>query len=113
MAQVARNMTDSYDGVVKGRRFFVCDHDPLYTKEFRQILTDSEVEVIQNRVGCPQQNGDAESFVSAIKRECIERMIFFSEKSLRRAVGQYIEHFHHDRNGSKVEGLAPSKGFQS
>ncbi|MDQ8196122.1 hypothetical protein QEH59_16930 [Coraliomargarita sp. SDUM461004] len=35
MAQVARNMTDSYDGFHKGRRFFVCDHDPLYTKEFR------------------------------------------------------------------------------
>ncbi|WP_425609243.1 integrase core domain-containing protein [Thalassobacterium sedimentorum] len=70
-----------------------CDHDPLYTKEFRQILTDSEVEVIQTRVGCPQQNGYAESFVSAIKRECIDHMIFFSEKSLRRAVEQYIDHF--------------------
>ena len=34
---------------------------------------------------------------TAIKRECIDHMIFFSEKSLRRAVGQYIEHFHHER----------------
>lgn len=77
MAQVARNMTDSYDGILRGRCFLVCDHDPLYTKDFRQILTDSGVEVIgafgiaarstcgcpisatlrQTRVGCPQQNG--------------------------------------------------------
>jgi len=75
MSQLAHNMTDSYDGILKGRRFFVCDHDPLYTKEFRDILTDSEVEVIQTRIGCPQQNGYAESFVSAIKRECIDQMI--------------------------------------
>lgn len=59
MSQVARNMTDSYDGILKGRRFFVCDHDSFFTKEFRKILTDSGVEVIQTRVGCPQQNGYA------------------------------------------------------
>ncbi|MGJ8639523.1 MAG: hypothetical protein ACSHYA_09030 [Opitutaceae bacterium] len=63
MSQVAHNMTDSSDGILKGRRFFACDHDPLYTKEFRQILTDFEVKVIQTRVGCPQENGYSESFV--------------------------------------------------
>lgn len=107
MAQVARNMTDSCDGILKGRHFFVCDHDPLYTKEFRQILTNSGVEVIQTRVGCPQQNGYAESFVSAIKRECIDQMIFFSENSLRRAVGQYIEHFHQERNHQGLDNQIP------
>ncbi|PXA04427.1 hypothetical protein DDZ13_07805 [Coraliomargarita sinensis] len=45
MLQVARNMTDNYDGILKGRRFFVCGHDPLYTKESRKILTDSCVEI--------------------------------------------------------------------
>ena len=48
MAQLARNMTDSCDGILKGSRFFVCDHDPLYTKEFRQILTDCGFEVIDS-----------------------------------------------------------------
>jgi hypothetical protein len=107
MAQLARNMTDGIDGILKDARFFVCDHDPLYTKEFRQLLTDSGIEVIQTRVGCPQQNGYAESFVSAIKRECIDQMIFFSEKSLRRAVSQYISHFHHERNHQGLNNLIP------
>jgi hypothetical protein len=107
MAQLARNMTDSFDGILKGARFFVCDHDPLYTKEFRQLLTDSGVEVIQTRVGCPQQNGYAESFVSAIKRECTDQMIFFSEKSLRRAIEQYIEHFHYERNHQGLDNMIP------
>ena len=34
-------------------------------------------------------------------------MIFFSEKSLRRAVGQYIEHFHQERNHQGLDNLIP------
>jgi hypothetical protein len=48
MAQLARNMTDSCDGILKAARYFVCDHDPLYTKDFRQLLTDTGVEVIDS-----------------------------------------------------------------
>ncbi|MFT5412115.1 MAG: putative transposase, partial [Verrucomicrobiales bacterium] len=30
--------------------------------------------------------------------ECLSRMIFFSEKQLRTAVGQFVEHYHSERN---------------
>ena len=32
-----------------------------------------------------------------IKSECIRRMIFFGEASLRRAVSEYVEHYHAER----------------
>ena len=56
MSQLVRNMTDSYGGCLKAARFFVCGHNPLYTREFRQILTDSGVEVkapFPVEEGCP------------------------------------------------------------
>ena len=34
----------------------------------------------------------------SIKEECLSRMIFFSEKQLRTAVGQFVEHYHSERN---------------
>ena len=34
----------------------------------------------------------------SIKSECLERMIFFSEPSLRRAVAEFIHHYHGERN---------------
>jgi len=34
-------------------------------------------------------------------------MIFCSEKSLRRAVEQYIDHFHHERNHQGIDNLIP------
>ena len=34
----------------------------------------------------------------SIKSEALNRMIFFGEKSLRRAVAAYLEHYHRERN---------------
>ena len=34
----------------------------------------------------------------SIKSECLDRMIFFGEDSLRRAVLEYVAHYHAERN---------------
>jgi len=34
----------------------------------------------------------------SLKSECINRMIFFGENSLREAVRQYLAHYHEERN---------------
>jgi hypothetical protein len=39
-----------------------------------------------------------ERFMRSIKEECLNRMIFFGERSLRNAVHQYLEHYHAERN---------------
>ena len=46
----------------------------------------------------PNLNAYVERFVLSIKSECLERMIFFSEQSLRRAVAEFILHYHGERN---------------
>jgi hypothetical protein len=43
-------------------------------------------------------NAFAERFVRTIKEECVVRMIFFRRSSLERAPGQYIAHYHSERN---------------
>ena len=44
----------------------------------------------------PNLNAYAERFVRSIKEECLDRMIFVGQGSLRRAVREYIEHYHRD-----------------
>lgn len=39
-----------------------------------------------------------ERFFLSLKSECLDRMIFFGESSLRRAVGQFLAHYHGERN---------------
>jgi len=41
-------------------------------------------------------NAHAERFARSIKHECLDRMIFIGQASLRRAVAEYVDHYHKD-----------------
>ena len=44
------------------------------------------------------ENAHAERFVRSIKDECLNRMIVIGEASLRRAVREFMAHYHAERN---------------
>ena len=46
----------------------------------------------------PNANAYAERFVRSIKEECLDRSIPIGERHVRRAVTEYIEHYHGERN---------------
>ena len=46
----------------------------------------------------PNLNAYAERFVRSIKEECLDRMIFVEQGGLRRAVTEFVAHYHHERN---------------
>ena len=43
-------------------------------------------------------NAFAERFVRSIKDECLNRVIPFGERHLRRTIAEYVEHYHRERN---------------
>jgi putative transposase len=43
-------------------------------------------------------NSFAERWVGAIRKECLSKLILFGEASLRRALTEFIEHDHCERN---------------
>ena len=59
-------------------------------------------------------NAFAECFVRSIKEDCLDKMIFFGEDSLRTAVSEYIAHYHAERNhqglGNRLIIPLPSTG---
>jgi hypothetical protein len=64
---------------------------------FRQILKSSDTEVVVLPSKSPNL-AYIERFIRSLKSECLERMIFFGEKSLRRALREFSDHFHQERN---------------
>ena len=46
----------------------------------------------------PSCSPHAERFVRSIKSECLDRMIFFGERSFRRSLAEYEAHFSRLRN---------------
>jgi transposase InsO family protein len=55
-------------------------------------------EVIRLPPLSPNLNAYAERFVRSIKDECLEKMIFVGQASLRRGIGEYMAHYHEERN---------------
>jgi transposase InsO family protein len=53
----------------------------------------------------PQSNAYAERWVRSIKEECLSKLILFGEKSLQRAVSNYLAHYHQERNHQGKDNL--------
>jgi transposase InsO family protein len=98
MAQVARNLSDDVDGFLKEKRYLIHDRDPLFTAEFQAILNASGVQSVKLPARSPNLNAHAERFVRTIKESCLERMILFGEGSLRKAIREFVSHYHFERN---------------
>jgi len=98
MKQVARNLTDVDDGFLRQARYLIHDRDPLFTEGVREILMSSGVETLKLPARSPNLNAYAERFVRSIKSECFARIIPLGEHHLRKAVKEYTEHYHLERN---------------
>jgi transposase InsO family protein len=103
MLQMGRNVTDSQSGALHAKRYLIIDRDTKYSQQFRRLVQDSGTRVIRLPPMSPNLNAYAERFVRSIKDECLDRMIFVGQESLRRAVGEYMEHYHSERNHQGLE----------
>ncbi len=98
MNQIARNLTDPFDGFLNGKRYLIMDRDAKFCEAFREILKDEGVKPLRLPPRSPNLNANLERFFRSLKEECLSRMIFFGEKSLRRAIETFIRHYHEERN---------------
>ena len=46
----------------------------------------------------PNLHGYAERWVRSVKDEALSRLMLCGEASLRHALQEYVEHYHHERN---------------
>ena len=98
MRQIARNLTDGSDGFLLGKRYLIMDCDPVFTMAFRGILKTAGIKSELLPPKSPNLNAYAERFVRTIKEGCVNKIIFFGEQSHRRAVTDFVTHYHQERN---------------
>ena len=98
MKQMARNVTMEGCGALRDCRYLLHDRDTKYTQSFRAIIASGRVEPLVLPARSPNLNAYAERWVRSVKEECLSEVILFGERSLRRALSEYVEHFHAERN---------------
>jgi putative transposase len=96
--QIARNLTDSVDGVLRGKRYLIHDRDPLFTEAFQAILHAAGIECLKLPSQSPNLNAIAERFALSVKSECLDKLVPLGERHLRVAISEFIDRYHLERN---------------
>jgi putative transposase len=63
--------------------------------------------VLRSPPRAPKGNAYAERWVSTIRRECLDRMLIFSERQLVHVLGEYEEHYNTHRPHRSLQQLPP------
>ncbi len=104
MMQVARNLLDCETGFLLGKKYLIMDRDPLYTHQFRKLLTSAGVTPLRLPARSPDLNAYSERFVLSIKSECLDKLVLLGERHLRHAVSEFAAHYHEERNHQGLGG---------
>jgi transposase InsO family protein len=98
MKQVARNVTMDEWGFLGNCRYLIHDRDTKYCQSFREIIESGDVQPLRLPARSPNLNAFSERWVKSVKVECLSKLILFGEASLRRALREYLVHYHRERN---------------
>jgi transposase InsO family protein len=98
MKQMARNATMEGWGTLQDCRYLLHDRDTKYTNSFRAIIKSGQVKPLMLPARSPNLNAYAERWVRSVKEECLSKLILFGERSLRRALSDYVAHYHAEPN---------------
>ncbi len=102
MKQVAKNVTMDDWGFLDGRRYLILDRDSKFCAAFRHIIESAGVKIIRLPPMSPNLNAYAERFVRSVKEETLSKLVLFGEEGLRRALDEFMSHYHEERNHQGV-----------
>ena len=115
MQQMARNATGEAWGFLGQRRYLLHDRDTKFCAIFRETLQACGIKPLQLPARSPNLNSYAERWIRSVKTETLSKLILFGEASLRRALTEFIDHYHAERNHQGKSNLLlfpPDKGCQ-
>jgi len=98
VVQVLRDRANAIDGVLADGCILICDRDRKWSRGVLESLNTRECESFGHRFAHPTATAYAERFVRSIKEECLERVILFGERHLRRTIAEFVARYHTERN---------------
>ena len=100
---IARQLTEAC-GWEPAPRYLIRDRDCVYGEYFKRRLRAMGIRDRPTSLRSPWQNGHTERLIGSIRRECLDHVIVFGERHLRRVLNSYMLYY----NGSRTH-LALSK----
>ena len=84
------------------------DRDAIYGDVFRRRVASMDIGEVIAAPSSPWQNPYAERLIGSIRRECLNHVIVFGERHLRRLLTAYLTYYHGARTHLALEKDAPT-----
>ena len=88
-------------------RYVLRDRDAIYGKDFATMTRDMGIKEVLTAPRSPWQNPFAERLVGSIRRECVDHVIVWNERSLRRTLHSYFAYYQRSRTHLSLGKDAP------
>jgi putative transposase len=93
---LAREVTDAFPWDTSPR-YLLRDRDALYGQDFRKQVDAMGITEVVSAARSPWQNAYVERVIGSIRRECLDYIVIFNERHLRRVLSTYIDYYHRTR----------------
>lgn len=78
-------------------RYLLRDRDGSYGEPFPQTARAMDIEEVLTAPRSPWQNGYVERLIGSIRRDCLDHVIVFNERGLRRILRSYFDYYEKSR----------------
>jgi len=98
MPQCVRQLTDPFEGCLRGQRPLMHDRDTQCTQACDGRLKERGREPVLLPPRSPNLHAHGARFVRSVREEALDRMRMLGERSRRSVIQQTLAHAHHERH---------------
>jgi transposase InsO family protein len=88
-------------------RYLIRDRDSIYGTRFRNRVKSLGIEEVLTAPRSPWQNPYVERMIGSIRRECLNHVIIFNERHLRKVLNAYPTYYHEARTHLSLDKQSP------
>ena len=112
-AQQARNLLMALDHRQQPLRVLIHDRDSKFGGGFDSVFQSEAIIVIRTPVQAPNVNAHAERWVGSVRRECLDRLLIFSQRQLEHVLRVYALHYNGHRPHRALASRPPEQADRS
>jgi transposase InsO family protein len=88
-------------------RYLLRDRDGSYGAYFRNRIEAMGITEVVTAPRSPWQNAYVERVIGSIRRECLDHIVIFNERHLRRLMSSYLDYYHRSRTHLSLDKDCP------
>jgi putative transposase len=88
-------------------RYLMRDRDGSYGRRFSERVNAMGITEVVTAPRSPWQNAYVERVIGSIRRECLDHIVIFNERHLRRVISAYVDYYHRTRTHLSLDKDCP------